>query len=164
MKGCVLTSDRYKRHVNSAWPFIAIGLVILSGCQVTPDPAPLEIVTRPGRFWSRQFSHASPTPVPTDVTTPGHPVAPSSTPRVAVSTGAANKPTTTGKPVTATKLTPAPSPRAQAALQFPTAKPVPDRAGYVYSPSDPSKYVDVSGYAPGSKVKDPYSGKIFLVP
>ena len=49
-------------------------------------------------------------------------------------------------------------------LEFPTAKPVEGKPGYVYSPSDPTKYVDVSGYAPGSKVKDPYSGKIFLVP
>jgi hypothetical protein len=38
------------------------------------------------------------------------------------------------------------------------------KPGYVYSPFDPGKYVDVSGYAPGSKVKDPYSGKIFKVP
>jgi hypothetical protein len=38
------------------------------------------------------------------------------------------------------------------------------KPGYVYSPFDPGKYVDVSGYTPGSKVKDPYSGKIFLVP
>ena len=30
---------------------------------------------------------------------------------------------------------------------------------------DPSGgYVDVTGYASGQKVKDPYSGKIFLVP
>ena len=49
-------------------------------------------------------------------------------------------------------------------LAFPTAKPVEGKPGYVYSPFDPAKYVDVSGYAPGSKVKDPYSGKIFLVP
>jgi hypothetical protein len=49
-------------------------------------------------------------------------------------------------------------------VTFPTAKPVPGKSGYVYSPSDPNKYVDVSGYAAGSKVKDPYSGKIFLVP
>ena len=49
-------------------------------------------------------------------------------------------------------------------LDFPTAKPVEGKPGYVYSPFDPGKYVDVSGYAPGSKVKDPYSGKIFLVP
>ena len=62
-----------------------------------------------------------------------------------------------------------PKPRAAASprsssLQFPTAKPVEGKPGYVYSPYDPEKYVDVSGYAPGSKVKDPYSGKIFLVP
>ena len=57
------------------------------------------------------------------------------------------------------------SPRATPSqMEFPTAKPVEGKPGYVYSPSDPTKYVDVSGYAPGSKVKDPYSGKIFLVP
>ena len=48
--------------------------------------------------------------------------------------------------------------------QFPTARRVPNKPGFVFSPSDPSKYVDVSGYASGSKVKDPYSGKIFTVP
>jgi hypothetical protein len=36
--------------------------------------------------------------------------------------------------------------------------------GYVFSPAQPTKYVDVSGYAHGSKVKDPYSGEIFIVP
>ena len=55
--------------------------------------------------------------------------------------------------------TPAPSDS-----QFPTAKRVPNKPGFVFSPSDPSKYVDVSGYPSGSKVKDPYSGKIFTVP
>ena len=48
--------------------------------------------------------------------------------------------------------------------QFPTARRVPNKPGFVFSPSDPSKYVDVSGYPSGSKVKDPYSGKIFTVP
>lgn len=57
-----------------------------------------------------------------------------------------------------------PTTNAPAERSFPTAKPVPDKPGYVFSPSEPAKYVDVSGYAPGSKVKDPYSGEIFLVP
>ena len=58
-----------------------------------------------------------------------------------------------------------PSTQTVAAEQnYPTAKPVPDKPGYVFSPSEPTKYVDVSGYVPGSKVKDPYSGQIFLVP
>jgi len=49
--------------------------------------------------------------------------------------------------------------------QFPIAKAVPGKPGYVFSPYDPNGgYVDVSGYPAGSKVKDPYSQKIFLVP
>lgn len=49
--------------------------------------------------------------------------------------------------------------------QFPTAKAVPDKPGYVFSPFDSSgRYVDVSGYASGTKVKDPWTDKIFVVP
>lgn len=47
----------------------------------------------------------------------------------------------------------------------PYAKPVPGKPGYVFSPYDSNGgYVDVTGYSPGQKVRDPYSGKIFLVP
>jgi hypothetical protein len=59
---------------------------------------------------------------------------------------------------------PSEGPSTTATSEFPTAKPVPDKPGFVFSPSDPSKYVDVSGYPSGSKAKDPYSGKIFTVP
>jgi hypothetical protein len=35
----------------------------------------------------------------------------------------------------------------------------------VFSPFDSSgRYVDVSGYTPGTKVKDPWTDKIFIVP
>jgi len=52
-----------------------------------------------------------------------------------------------------------------AQLEFPIAKAVPDKPGYVVSPFDASgRYVDVSGYASGSKVKDPWTDKIFIVP
>ena len=48
---------------------------------------------------------------------------------------------------------------------FPYAKPVPGKPGYVFSPYDTNGgYVDVTGYGPGQKVRDPYRGKIFLVP
>jgi hypothetical protein len=48
---------------------------------------------------------------------------------------------------------------------FPTGKPVPGKPGYVFSPFDASdRYVDVSGFAPGTKVKDPWTDKIFIVP
>ena len=57
------------------------------------------------------------------------------------------------------------SSKASATSELPYAKPVPGKSGYVFSPFDPNGgYVDVTGYSPGQKVKDPYSGKIFLVP
>ena len=49
--------------------------------------------------------------------------------------------------------------------EFPMAKAVPGKPGYVVSPFDSSgRYVDVSGYASGTKVKDPWTDKIFIVP
>lgn len=63
------------------------------------------------------------------------------------------------------KPSPSPPRNVTGQTQYPTAKPVPGKPGYVFSPYDPSGgYVDVTGYTPGQKVKDPYSGKIFLVP
>jgi hypothetical protein len=41
---------------------------------------------------------------------------------------------------------------------------VPGKKNLVESPFSPGKYVDVEGFAPGTEVKDPYTGKIFLVP
>jgi hypothetical protein len=71
-------------------------------------------------------------------------------------------------PSTAATSRPSASPRSSSpnsAVQFPVAKPVPGKPGYVFSPYDPNGgYVDVTGYQSGSKVKDPYSQKIFLVP
>jgi hypothetical protein len=49
---------------------------------------------------------------------------------------------------------------------LPYGIPVPGRKGMVTSPYAPeeAKYVDVTGFASGSVVKDPYSGKFFRVP
>ncbi len=70
--------------------------------------------------------------------------------------------------VTTTAPESTPPPRTTSSSQgedLPYAKPVPGKAGYVFSPYDKNGgYVDVTGYSPGQKVKDPYSGKIFLVP
>jgi hypothetical protein len=49
--------------------------------------------------------------------------------------------------------------------ELPYAKAVPGKPGFVTSPYDPYKgYIDVRGFPPGTEVKDPYSGKTFLVP
>jgi hypothetical protein len=49
---------------------------------------------------------------------------------------------------------------------LPYGVPVPGRKGMVTSPYTPDegKYVDVTGFASGSIVKDPYTEKFFLVP
>jgi hypothetical protein len=49
---------------------------------------------------------------------------------------------------------------------LPIAKPVPNKPGYVYDPFDPNTKVilDCRGKASGTKLKDPFSGKLFVVP
>ena len=65
----------------------------------------------------------------------------------------------------ATPKSSSPARGASTQAEFPTAKAVPDKPGYVFSPFDSSgRYVDVSGYPPGTKVKDPWTDKIFIVP
>jgi beta-lactamase regulating signal transducer with metallopeptidase domain len=49
--------------------------------------------------------------------------------------------------------------------KVPVAIPVPGKPGFVISPYDKYKgYIDVRGFPAGTEVKDPYSGKPFLVP
>jgi hypothetical protein len=47
---------------------------------------------------------------------------------------------------------------------FPYGIPVPGKPDLVETPFSPGKYVDVSPFAPGTEVRDPYTGKIFRVP
>jgi hypothetical protein len=101
-----------------------------------------------------------------DVSAPGYPT---SAPEVATtqSQPARERVSRVSSEETAqTKPRRSPAPRTSSAqLEFPTAKAVPDKPGYVVSPFDASgRYVDVDGYASGSKVKDPWTDKIFIVP
>ncbi|MEY2546428.1 MAG: hypothetical protein QOG48_1545 [Verrucomicrobiota bacterium] len=63
---------------------------------------------------------------------------------------------------------PGPPPTAGATTKskgdFPYGIPVPGKPHLVESPYSPGKFVDVEGFGPGQEVKDPYTGKIFLVP
>jgi len=61
-------------------------------------------------------------------------------------------------------LSPAELEKVKAGLPY--AVPVPGRKGMVTSPYLPEedKYIDVTGFTSGSAVKDPYTGKFFLVP
>ena len=79
-------------------------------------------------------------------------------------------PTPTPEPVapTTTDIAPAPTPPPATTTterNIPFGTPVAGKPGFVTSPHAPyAGYVDVRGFPPNTEVKDPYSGKIFLVP
>ena len=57
------------------------------------------------------------------------------------------------------------APAAKARDDMPYGIPVPGQKGMVMSPYLPEgNYIDVSAFAPGFAVTDPYTGKIFRVP
>jgi hypothetical protein len=171
---------------------MVLGAVLLAGCgttrnvavssyHVTRDVAvgSYRVATAPVHYALRRHSN-EPTMVGTtdavesDVTQPGHPaastqVASAPQPQHKANTTRSQKPPKTTPPVAHTDTTQTePKPAAQessTSTTFPTAKAVPNKPGYVFSPFDSSgRYVDVSGYTPGTKVKDPWTDKIFIVP
>jgi hypothetical protein len=93
--------------------------------------------------------------------TQGAPIQPADPNASATTTPAPSTPSGTSG---ATTTPPAPTtPAAPAELPF--GKPVPGKKGYVYSPYDSQAgFVDVRDIAPGTKVKCPYTGKVFRVP
>jgi hypothetical protein len=113
--------------------------------------------------------------IESDVTQPGH-SGPSTHVAAATEPGRKADANTVPKPLKKTppvaysettqpELKPSPPVQTSSTSAFPTAKAVPDKPGYVFSPFDSSgRYVDVSGYTPGTKVKDPWTEKIFIVP
>ena len=161
-----------------------LGILVLSGCRTAHDVAvtSFRVLDAPANYVRRHINGETDTTTTTTttvssdaVTTPGRTVAPSTTNMQRRTTTTQNPQTTVrpspspkSSPATVTeksKPSPSPSRTASTQAQLPTAKPVPGKPGYVFSPFDPSGgYVDVTGYASGQKVKDPYSGKIFLVP
>ena len=71
-------------------------------------------------------------------------------------------PATTTPAATTPNTPPAP---ATTGNKLPYGKPVPGHKGFVTSPYDGSAgMIDVRDIAPGTKVRDPYTSKIFLVP
>lgn len=116
---------------------------LIAACQEEPPP--------PSHRFARYPATQQPAPYPPEQQ-PFNPNAPSAT---------------TPAPEVAPPMptpTPAPSTRTAARGDHPYGIPVPGKPHVVESPFSPGKYVDVEGFPPGTEVKDPYTGKIFLVP
>jgi hypothetical protein len=118
--------------------------------------APVRYVT--GRGHNEPVMVGTTDAVPSDVAHPGEPV--SSTGNASAAQRHTKRQTESSEASGRT----VPAGASSAPSQFPTAKAVPEKAGYVFSPFAGDRYVDVSGYAPGTKVKDPWTDKIFIVP
>ncbi len=156
--------------------------LFLPGCRATHTVASgtAQVVTAPAHFVGRRFHRNDQDNVPPEDQIydaqpvsqnyqPPPPVRATPPPTVVRRTTVTSQPTAATTPVrTATpRLSPSATPAARSSTtaDFPVAKPVPGKPGYVFSPFDPAGgYVDVTGYQSGAKVKDPYSQKIFLVP
>jgi len=179
-----------KKQMKVAAKIGLLGSLVLAGCQTAHDAAvtSFRVLDAPAAYIRR---HIEPAEEPQTTTTTSvasnATVAPGTTPQTGASqyTTSSLPPTTNERSVTAEKHAPtppvstsqtgrenasskpkaSPTPQTASQTQLPYGKPVPGKPGYVYSPFDRNGgYVDVTGYSPGSKVKDPYTGKIFLVP
>lgn len=162
----------------SAARLVLVTGLFLVGCQSASDVAvkTFRVLDAPANYVRHKIDPETTTTTTTaqtsDVANPGRPVAAptptppahSSTQRHAEASPSAHprnpSSTTQGKPV------PSGSPRSTAGqtAQFPTAKPVPGKPGYVYSVDPKGGIVDVTGYKSGDKAKDPYTQQIFIVP
>jgi hypothetical protein len=139
------------------------------------------VASAPVHYATRKRGDESSTTVgtetpPSDVTSPGQSMPPPEMasvsreqPRVEAergqsrTSGATSRPTRKEVSPSSTGVSSSRSSALSAA--FPTGKLVPGKPGYVFSPFDKDgRYVDVSGFAPGTKVKDPWTDKIFVVP
>lgn len=136
--------------MKSFLPLALLAAFFLVSCEIDEPPrrTTQRAATRPATQYpppTQPFESEAGTTTTTTTTTP--PIDPADT------TAAASTPPATSGTTT------------QAARgDYPYGVPVPDKPGFVRSPYSPDKLTDVRGYAPGTEVKDPYTGKIFLVP
>ena len=133
--------------------FKKVGQSISKPLQSQPQPQPQPQATRPQ---TTKTSHATrrstPRPATADAT---------ASPADGQSSHPSKEEESTG---TVRNLSPAELAKVKAGLPY--GVPVPGRKGMVTSPYTPEdgKYIDVTSFTSGSIVKDPYTGKFFLVP
>ena len=99
-----------------------------------------------------------------DVVRPGRPLPPRSQTPPGSQPNTAPRPPLRDTAATSETTPPPQGSSAPPAAEFPTARPVPGKPGYVYSVDPKGGIVDVTGYKSGDKAKDPYTQQIFIVP
>ena len=156
---------------------IVLSGVVLAGCSTARDVAvsSFRVLDAPANYVRRKIdppdtNFATATTERSDVVSPGRPmnVPPSPAEAPPQRVAAINRPALQTSPRPARTSSPAPAPKqtpvTAPAVQFPSAKPIPGRPGYVYSLDPKGGIIDVTGYKPGDKAKDPYTQQIFIVP
>ena len=172
--------------MTSAARLLLIASIVLTGCVQVRERArdaavtTFRVIDTPARYVRDRIDPPQTTTTTTttteassDVVTPGRPIPPppqgpaGSQQRVTAATGTSPAPRATPRPPTTATVAPPRSTATPASTgataEFPTAKPVPGKPGFVLSPYD-GAYVDVTGFKSGDKARDPKTRQIFIVP
>jgi hypothetical protein len=158
------------RLIRSRWlSLLVVTLLFLNGRLAKGDPVG-DFFKKISQSISKSFQPQPAQPQQTGKTRSSRrpasriPNAPEAGPSPTQIEEASSKPTKEEK-TTPTVLPASVAPAAKAKGDMPYGIPVPGRKGMVTSPYLPEgNYIDVSAFAPGSAVRDPYTGKIFRVP
>ena len=156
------------RLIRSRWVSLPVAALFFFSAQcVNGDPVG-DFFKKVGQSVSNAFQpHA--TPIPTKKKTTKRVSRHSTSPQsnlVEASPTPLEQPTNVvreEKVVTVQRASTVPAEKAKGDLPY--GIPVPGHKGMVTSPYSPEgNYIDVSAFPPGSAVRDPYTGKVFLVP
>lgn len=153
----------------------AIASLGLPGCGTARDVAvtSFRVIDAPANYVRRHLEDEPPSRTTTTTTTtyrsdsvnPGRPLPPGPPPPPPRNVSERTSSPSRESVETRETVRSTPSPRRPAATaSIPYAKPVPGKPGFVYSLDPNGGYVDVTGIASGTKMKDPYTQKIFIVP
>ena len=134
-------------------------LLVITALYLSACAGPNDLSKKKG---TTRYGYDGEQPIPADTQTTPPPITP------AVTSEPPTKTQDTGTPIPPPPVEPTKTQTSSTPPQtkdYPYGASVPNKPGFVTSPHAPyAGYVDVRGIPTGTPVKDPYTGKIFLVP